>query len=37
MQKLLNKAVYVIDVNRKKLDDSLHFIIITNLRHFQTH
>lgn len=36
MQELLNKAVYVIDVNRKILDDSLHLIIITNLRHFQT-
>lgn len=37
MQELLNKAVYIIEVNRKILDGSLHFIIITNLRLFQTH
>lgn len=37
MQELLNEAVYIIEVNRKILDDSLHFIIITILRHFQTH
>lgn len=37
MQKLPNKAVYTIEVNRNILDDSLHFIIVINLRHFQTH
>lgn len=37
MQELLNKTIYIIEVNRKILDDSLHFIIISNLKHFQTH
>lgn len=37
VQELLNKAVYTREVNRRNLDDSLCFITITNLRHFQTH
>lgn len=37
MHELLNKAVFITEVNREILDDSLHFIIITNFRHFHTH